>query len=414
MSAASFTSPLSFIDSSLVRPSRSIKSIFHKEKKRPAGSGGPGSQSGECKLVLVVPVSRPGFPENLPSDVLTVLLGEKDPPASAEGRRDFGSKQPCDARVTVRLVPAGNFVVAVVLEARLPAELRIERRRFVASLCEDANRLVRRVAIVGVEVEKIGGVQRIALSVQRVARIFNEHDAVLVPEAAVVQSGVRHVAAVDQRESAGVASETQTEDGAKSAKCSCFGQGVGVAGGVEDEFREVCARRELGVFRSLEGSTAGGFGQGIGAVRIGAVQGGVVDCDPSCLEDVAIGVQVFLVLGRDVGVGAARMEHDGAGVGLRLHLEDLQFAAGLQVGGVGRKETVDKAVRLAGVRESGSIGATRVLNQNQAAPLVGLDALIGSPSDDAGDVFNLGRNVQSCLQDAGVRTALGGESKVTS
>src|SRR5215813_3396425 len=125
MSAASFASSLCFIGSSLVPPSRTVEPIFRKAKKRPAGSGGPGGQSAECKLVLLVLVTRLGFAENLPSDVLPVLLGEKDPPASAERRRDLGSKQPTDARIAVRLVPAGNFVVAVVLEARLPAELRI-------------------------------------------------------------------------------------------------------------------------------------------------------------------------------------------------------------------------------------------------------------------------------------------------
>src|SRR5262244_866809 len=109
MSAASFASPLSFIDSSLVRPSRTIKSIFRKEGKGPPGAAGQVVKAPSANLVLLVLVSRLGFPENLPSDVLPVLLGEKDPPTSAERRRDLGSKQPSDAGIAVRLVPAGNF-----------------------------------------------------------------------------------------------------------------------------------------------------------------------------------------------------------------------------------------------------------------------------------------------------------------
>lgn len=65
------------------------------------------------------------------------------------------------------------------------------------------------------------------------------------------------VAAEDQRKSAGVTGEAQPEDGTKAAEVGTgFSERVGIAGGVENEFREVGVGTELTVFGALEGSSA--------------------------------------------------------------------------------------------------------------------------------------------------------------
>src|SRR5215471_21673071 len=97
-------------------------------------------------------------PENFPGDILSVLLGEENAPARAEGRRDFCAKQTADARIAVGFMPAGDFVVGVVLEAGHAAKLRIESCGFVAALCKNANGLVCRVAVIGVQVKQESGV----------------------------------------------------------------------------------------------------------------------------------------------------------------------------------------------------------------------------------------------------------------
>src|SRR4030095_13200794 len=134
---------------------------------------------------------------NFPGSVVAVLLGPEHAPACMEWGWNLGSKQAADTRIAVGLVPAGDFVVAVVLKGGNPAELRIESCGSVPSFGKDADRLVGRVAVVGVQVEQVRGIERVALRVQRVASVFHKDHAVLVPERAVIQSGMRDVAAVD-------------------------------------------------------------------------------------------------------------------------------------------------------------------------------------------------------------------------
>src|SRR4051794_36283666 len=58
-----------------------------------------------------------GRREELPGDVVTVLLRPEDTPALREGSRHGGPQQAADRRVAVRDVNAGDLVVAVVVEA---------------------------------------------------------------------------------------------------------------------------------------------------------------------------------------------------------------------------------------------------------------------------------------------------------
>src|SRR5262249_37437269 len=130
-------------------------------------------------------------------------------------------------------------IVAFILEAGESAELRIDGCGSVATFREDANRLIGRVAVVGVEIKKERRVQGVALGVQTIARIFDEDDSVGIPEATIVETTVGEVTAVDKGKSAAIAENAKTEDGAQSAKRGGFGECVGVAGRVKNEFGEV-------------------------------------------------------------------------------------------------------------------------------------------------------------------------------
>lgn len=94
-----------------------------------------------------------------------MLLSEEETPAAAERRGGLGSQQAGNAGVAVRLVPAGNFVVAFVLKPGLSAELRIESGGGVASFGQNPDGLICRIAVVSVQVKEEGRVQGVALGV---------------------------------------------------------------------------------------------------------------------------------------------------------------------------------------------------------------------------------------------------------
>src|ERR1041385_9194118 len=106
------------------------------------------------------------------------------------------------------------------------------------------------------------------------------------------------------------------------------------------------------------------------------------------------------------------MEHDCAGMRFGFHLQDLQLATDLEIRGIGGEETIDEAVGLLGVRESSPRFSACVFDQDEASPVVGLHAFVSGAPDNAGNIFNLGGNVQRGLQNAGAGTALRGEEKV--
>jgi hypothetical protein len=90
-----------------------------------------------------------------------------------------------DGRVAVRDVDAGELVVAVVLPEA--AERRVDRGGRVAALGDPTQRLVRGVRVVEVDVERGAGVERVALSVQRVARVLDHAERVPREERHVVE-----------------------------------------------------------------------------------------------------------------------------------------------------------------------------------------------------------------------------------
>src|SRR5438034_10070809 len=91
--------------------------------------------------------------------VVAVLLGEKKSPTITERSGNFCAEQATDARIAVGLMPAIDFIVAVILEAREGAELRVQRGRCISPFGEDLNGLVDGVAVVDAQVEQKRGVK---------------------------------------------------------------------------------------------------------------------------------------------------------------------------------------------------------------------------------------------------------------
>src|SRR4029077_12730576 len=134
------------------------------------------------------------------------------------------------------------------------------RRGRVTALREPALRLVRRGRVVRVDVEQAAGGGRVALRVQRVARVLDERDLVLRDEGDVVEAGVRRVALVEERERAGVRRRgllAQLEDRAPAADRVFHARGVRVARLVEVELPELAVGPEGVVLRPLERRTVG-------------------------------------------------------------------------------------------------------------------------------------------------------------
>src|SRR5712664_600614 len=192
--------------------------------------------------------------QDFPSDVVAVLLVVEEPPPFVEWPRNLRPKQTVHGRVAVGQMPAGDLVVAVVLKTRFSTELRIQSCRGIAPFGKDPDRLVGRVAVVDIHVEEERRIERVALRVKSVAGIFDENDVVCIPKSAVVKSRMRDIGAIQQGQYSGIPGQPKPEQGPESAKRRTrLGQRVGVASGVEDEFREIRSWTELSVLRALEG-----------------------------------------------------------------------------------------------------------------------------------------------------------------
>ena len=70
-----------------------------------------------------------------------MLLGVEEAPSAAERRGDLGAKQAVDGWISIGQMPASDFIVSVILEARHAAELRIQCRRSIPSFRKNADRL---------------------------------------------------------------------------------------------------------------------------------------------------------------------------------------------------------------------------------------------------------------------------------
>src|SRR5262245_37660948 len=99
-------------------------------------------------MVIVIVAVETGGTNDLVGDVVAVLLGVEDAPAVLERTLNLGSENAAVVRVAVRHVNAGNLVVAVVDEARAAEERGVDRRRRIAALGDDPDRLVGRVGVV--------------------------------------------------------------------------------------------------------------------------------------------------------------------------------------------------------------------------------------------------------------------------
>src|SRR5437016_6618693 len=200
-------------------------------------------------------------------------------------------------------MPASNFIVAVILEAREGAELRVQRGRCISPFGEDSNGLVDGVAVVDAQVEQKRGVKCVPLRMQGVASVFHEHQAVCIPERDVVEPRVRHIAAVEKRQHAAIARQVQTEERAKSSEFRTgLGKSVCVTRGIENKLREIRSWPKLSVFRTLEGSATSGFCRSIRIKRCSALCGSIVNCHPRRLELQSVGVEVSRVLRGDISI----------------------------------------------------------------------------------------------------------------
>ena len=156
------------------------------------------SPSGGLRLVfafvVVIAVTRW---QNLPGDVVSVLLSVEHTPTSAEWSGRLRAQEATDCGVTVGYEKAGDFVVALILVAWCSNEAGINRGRGVAALGKDPDWLFSR-AVIRIQIEEIGRVECIALCVQGVARIFYKNDFVCGPEGAIVESAMSRVTLVKQ------------------------------------------------------------------------------------------------------------------------------------------------------------------------------------------------------------------------
>ena len=85
-------------------------------------------------------------------------------------------------------MPAGDFIVAVILKAGEGAELRVQRSRCVPPFGEDSKGLVGGVTVIDAQVEQKRGVQCVPLRMKGVAGVFHEHEAVCIPERDVIET----------------------------------------------------------------------------------------------------------------------------------------------------------------------------------------------------------------------------------
>src|SRR6266850_3786901 len=86
------------------------------------------SHSESCGLIVIsFGVARFRL-QDFPGVVVAVLLGVEEPPAVAKRRGNLRSKQTEHCWIAVGLVPAGDLVVAVVLETGHPTKLGIQSR----------------------------------------------------------------------------------------------------------------------------------------------------------------------------------------------------------------------------------------------------------------------------------------------
>ena len=100
-------------------------------------------------FVFVIALTRG---QNLPGDIVSVLLSVEHTPASAEWSGRLRTQETTDCGITVRDEKSGDFVVALVLKTGGADEARINRGRGVAALGKNPDWLLSR-AVIRIQVE---------------------------------------------------------------------------------------------------------------------------------------------------------------------------------------------------------------------------------------------------------------------
>ena len=125
-----------------------------------------------------------------------------------------------------------------------------------------------------------------------------------------------------------------------------------------------------------------------------------MDGDPLGLEHVAVGVQVLLVLRRDVAVDVGTLKHDRAGVGLGCTCRACSLPPFFRSR---RSLGTKRYTKLLGCFAFGLQRAglpARVLDDHDVAVRIGLDALEPALPHDAYQAVHCGRESRRCLPDA--------------
>ena len=107
-----------------------------------------------------------------------MLLSKERAPSVLEGRRQLGAKDAARGRVAIRGMPAGDFIIPVILETAVwdGTESRIECCGRIATLRQNTSRLELRTAVILCDVEHVRGIKRLALGMEGVSRVFHENN----------------------------------------------------------------------------------------------------------------------------------------------------------------------------------------------------------------------------------------------
>src|SRR5262245_2559249 len=204
--------------------------------------------------------------DDLVRGVVTVLLRVEDTPLTMERARLLGAEDASRRRIAVRNVDSGDLVIAVVLEARGTLQAGIDRGRGITPLGEDPDRLLRRVGVVGPDVEHERRVERVMLRVKRIATIFDDHQQVFGEKRQVVEARVIDITKIEERQYAPRVRRVVLRDLEDSTEAtelsSSLGQSTRVGGFREVELPEGRSGTEHAVLGPLE-RCADTLGQGV-------------------------------------------------------------------------------------------------------------------------------------------------------
>ena len=311
-----------------------------------------------------------------------MLLSVEPAPFPAADFRRPRAEDPIRPWVAVRDEQPGDLVVAVVLPE--PTGRRVDRRRRVATLREPADRPVLRVRVVGADVERVAGVERVPLAVQGVTGILNDTELVARQEVDVVEAAgglraleedgdlprIRRGARLHDLEHASPAAGSVVLDARR----------IRVAGLREVELAEACPRAENAVLGPLERRPVLRLGREVRVEWGVPVDRSVVHRHPAGRKHVPVAVERDLVGPVDRGL---RCDGDRRS-GRVQDLERLQLAV-CEIAAVRGNVAVDEAVRDLGGRRR-LVRTADVLDEPDVPVAVVLDAFVAPAPERARDV----------------------------